>query len=131
MKPAPKRPAIKPLAAKPKATAKSSAKPNPRKAQDQAELAQVVAQLALSAEKLAQAADRLAEAALRASQAGEQHNQSLETPETPRDETADLATSQQREMVDVPNLTAPETANVGDFTAPGEYPGTPNPPKDE
>ena len=64
---APKGQAPKLLAAKPKVIAKSSAKPKPRKAQGQDELAQVVAQLAISAERLAQAAERLAEATVRTS----------------------------------------------------------------
>ena len=63
-KPAPKRPALRPLAAKPKVMAKSSPKPKSREAQGQAELIHVVAQLAQSAEKLAQAAERLAQAAV-------------------------------------------------------------------
>jgi hypothetical protein len=55
--PAKKAPATKQSVAKPKA--KSSAKPKPRKAQDQTELMQVVARLEAVAEKLAQTAERL------------------------------------------------------------------------
>lgn len=141
------KPAPKPLAAKPnkgisiplrtpqKATAKSLPKPNP-KVQGQAELAKVVAQLALNAENLAQAADRLAEAALRNSQEGERRDEILKTPEPPEDETAkegatDLAAPQQRKVLDAPDLTAPEVANATDFKTLGEYPGVPDPPKDE
>jgi hypothetical protein len=138
-KPAPKTlakkaPAIKQSAAKPKA--KSSSKPNPRKAQGQAELLPILERLAQSAERLAQAAERLAQATLPKAQASEQHDETLKTPEPPGDETAeeeaaDLAASQQREMVDAPDLIASEQANTTDSTALEEYPGIPNPPKDE
>jgi len=64
-KPAPKIPSRQAAAAKKSATkpkAKSSSKPKPRKAQGQAELAQVVARLTVIADKLAQAAERLTDA---------------------------------------------------------------------
>jgi hypothetical protein len=130
-KPAPTQPATNPSAAKPKAMAKSSMKPKPRVAEGQAELIQVVARLAMSAEKLAQAADRLTEAAVRASQAGDRHNQTPKIPDLPRDEAVDLATSQQREMVDAPGLTVPEGTDDTDSKALEENPGIPEPPEDE
>jgi hypothetical protein len=86
-KPAQKASATKQSSAKPKTTTKSSAKPKPKRAQGQAELAQVVARLALIAEKLAQAADRLAVATLLNSQTGERQDQAIETP---RQSTAGL-----------------------------------------
>jgi hypothetical protein len=111
--------------------AKSSTKPKPREVEGRAELIQVVARLAMSAEKLAQAADRLTETAVRASQAGDQHNQTSQIPDLPWDEAVDLATSQQREMVDASGLTVPEGADDTDSKALEENPAIPEPPKDE
>jgi hypothetical protein len=79
-KPAQKAAGTKQSTAKLQTTTQSSAKPKPRRAQGQAELAEVVARLALSAEKLVQAADRLAAATLRNSQTGERQNEPIETP---------------------------------------------------
>jgi len=102
---APKRPAPKPLAAKPKATAKSSPKPKPREVQGQAELAQVVSQLALSAEKLAQAADRLTEATVRKLQ--ERHERQDETVKTLSESIAERTPSEEHlEVADLPDSTA-------------------------
>lgn len=135
MKKATKRSDAKKPAPKPSAK-NSSTKPKRRKVQGQTELAQVVIQLAMSAEKLAQAVERLADATIRNSQSGERHHETLKTPEPPGDETAEeeaanLTVSRQREVLDVPDLTAPEGANATDFKKLGEYPGIPDPPKDE
>jgi len=124
-----KKPAPKPSAKK------SSTKPKPRKAQGQSELDQVVAQQAMSAEKLEQAAERLAEATMRNSQAGEWHDEILKTPELPGDETAeegaaDIAASLQQEVLDAPDVIAPEGANATDFKALRQYHGIPDPSKD-
>jgi hypothetical protein len=81
------KPGSPPTARKGSVTKKLSTKPKPRRAQGQAELAQVVAQLAMSAEKLAHAADRLAAATLRNSQTGERQDEAIETP---RQSTAGL-----------------------------------------
>jgi hypothetical protein len=74
--------------------------------------------------------DRLVDVTIRSSQVREQHNQSFETPEPPRDEAVDLATSQQPEL-EPPDLTAPEGANATDSKALEEYPGMPEPAEDE
>ena len=135
MKKATKRGDAKKPAPEPSAK-ESSTKPKRRKVQSETELAQVVVQLAISAEKLAQAAERLVDATIRNSQAGERHEETLKTPKPPGDETADeeaadLAASQQREALDVPDLRAPDGANATDFKAPGEYSGILDLPKDE
>ena len=94
-------------------------------------------QLAISIEKLAQSAEQLADVTIRNSQASERREETLKTPKPSRDdETADeedanLAVSQQREVLDVPDLTAPEGTNATDFKAPGEYPVMLDQPKDE
>jgi hypothetical protein len=127
--PAKKAPATKQLAAKPKA--KPASKPKPRKAQGQAQLAQVVAQLATSAEKLAQAADRLAEATVRKLQ--EQHERQDQTFKTLSESIAERTASEEHppEVAGVPDLTTPEGANITDSTALEEYPGMPEPSEDE
>ena len=130
----PKREALgsgaKPLAAKPKAAAKSSPKPKPRVAEGQAELAQVVAQLALSAEKLAQAADRLAEATVTKLQ--ERHERQDEMLKRLSESITERTASEEHpEVADAPDLTAPEGANATDSTALEEYPGIPEPSEDE
>ena len=93
-KPAPKRPATKTLAAKPKviaksaakpkATAKSSPKPKPREIQGQAELLPIVERLAEAAERLALAAERLTDATTggAAARAHEATTQQNPTPDT-------------------------------------------------
>ena len=147
--------------AKPNATTKSSPKPKPRETQGQAELLEILAtinrltqrqdrvienldmtfncvnRLMQMVEDLTTSLKQLAEVRIEPSQAGEQHDEPLETPEplgneTAEEEATDIVASQQREMVDASDLTAPpEETNTTDSKALEEYPGIPEPSEDE
>jgi hypothetical protein len=106
--------------AKPITTTKSATKPKPRKAQGQAELAQVAAQLAMNAEKLAQAAERLTLAAEKLTQGvdrladatvwnSQRREQQPDTFKTLSESIADVAASEEHpETADPPDLTPSE-----------------------
>ncbi len=109
-RPAQKPSATKQSSAKSKTANKSSTKPKPKKAEGQAELAQVVAQLAISADKLAQAADRLTQATL-----GKSHKRDRAF-KTLSESIADVTASEGHA----------EVAHAPDSTASGEHPEMPD-----
>ena len=115
----------------------SAAAPEETADQGLAVLLPVVERLMQNAERLAhmadllvQATDRLTEATRQKAQASEQHDETLKTPEVPEEEATDLAASHQ-EMVDPPDLIAPDGVNATDSKALEEYPGIPEPSEDE
>ena len=115
----------------------SAAAPAETADQGQAVLLPVVERLMQSTDKLAQmtdllaqAADRLTEATRQKAQTSERHDETLKTPEVPEEEATGLAASHQ-EMVDAPDLIAPDGVNATDSKALEEYPGIPEPSEDE